>query len=453
MSAKILIVDDVLVLRQAIEQVLVGEGYTVVTAPDGRAALDLFKDEGADLILSDIRMPNMTGIELLQEAKKIKEVPVILMTGFADSCDAPTAYSIGVAGFLPKPFQRDEMIALVQSVLSDTQEPEASQLETEFSRVPVEDFLSGHEIQFDIFIRLTKTKFIKIAHHGEDLDHARVSIYKKKKVEGLYLKKKDYLKYVGINIQLMKESVKSTSIPNKNKLNFIRSTGKVILNKIKFQGLNKETFEDSKSFVESTLSTLGEDARVLELLSVLSRHADYLYAHSVAVSMMAVMIGRSAGWTSHVTLFKLAMGGLFHDIGKKDLGPHLVCKLRKDLTPEEELLLETHPVRGMEILSEMESIPDDVVQIAYQHHENVQGEGYPRGLRRVKIHPMARLIAVASEFCNLIFDGPYGKPISPIEAIVEIEKMVPKKFDPDFFNALQSMFPVSRDSTPSHRAH
>ena len=443
-NVKILLADDQLLPRQAIKKALESAGYKVVTAPDGWTALELLMLEGADIVLTDIRMPTMNGIQLLHQIKQRSQVPVVLMTGFSELCDAAEAHAMGAAGFLAKPFRRDEMTGLIRSLLPGASVPVPPPSEEEFSKIPVEDFICGSEIQFDIYVRLSEKKFVKVAHQGEDIERERIQVYKQKGVHFLYLKKEDYSRYLSFNIELGRLATESSKISNPKKLHLIRHTGETLVQHVRFEGMNQETYEHSKSFIETTLSVLAEDESILNLLNTLSGHTDYLYAHSVAVSMIAVMLARSVGWSSHPTLFKLAMGGLFHDIGKKDLDPALVSKMRKDLTPGEVRLLEAHPTRGLEILGEIKSIPGDVVQVVYQHHENCLGIGYPRGLTRNHIHPMARLVAVADEFCNLVFKGPKSAHMTPIEAVHRIQQTGIGRFDPDFLAALPKLFEAGR---------
>jgi HD-GYP domain-containing protein (c-di-GMP phosphodiesterase class II) len=103
-------------------------------------------------------------------------------------------------------------------------------------------------------------------------------------------------------------------------------------------------------------------------------------------------------------------------------------------------MFELHPQRGVEILKEMSSIPSDVLVVIGQHHENCAGTGYPLRLRRGAIHPMAKLISVASEFCELVIKTPRGPGISPREALVKMESLSANLFDPQFFNALRNLF-------------
>ena len=83
-----------------------------------RMALEHFKKEGADLIVSDLRMPKMTGVELLHEVRQhTPDIPFIIITGFANVDDAIEALRLGASDFIKKPFDMDELQILIEKTL------------------------------------------------------------------------------------------------------------------------------------------------------------------------------------------------------------------------------------------------------------------------------------------------------------------------------------------------
>ena len=84
--ATLLVADDDPAVRESLDRVLTREGYTVVLAPDGQAALERLQTGGIDLVLSDLKMPGLTGLELLPRAKAVApEVDFIMLTAFRDA--------------------------------------------------------------------------------------------------------------------------------------------------------------------------------------------------------------------------------------------------------------------------------------------------------------------------------------------------------------------------------
>ena len=116
--ATLLVADDDPAVRQSLERTLEREGYTVVLAPDGHAALERIRSGGIDLVLSDLRMPGLTGIELLREVKAVSpDLDVIMLTAFGTVEEAVTAMKDGAVDFLTKPFQRAQLIRVIRKAL------------------------------------------------------------------------------------------------------------------------------------------------------------------------------------------------------------------------------------------------------------------------------------------------------------------------------------------------
>src|SRR5881296_3362680 len=116
--ATLLIADDDPGLRQSLERTLTREGYRVILASDGNAALERLQAGGVDLVLTDLKMPGLSGIELLRAVKAIaSEVDVILLTAFGTVEEAVKAMKEGAYDFLTKPFQRAQLLRLISKAL------------------------------------------------------------------------------------------------------------------------------------------------------------------------------------------------------------------------------------------------------------------------------------------------------------------------------------------------
>jgi two-component system response regulator HydG len=117
-QATLLVADDDAAVRLSLERTLTREGYGVVLAPDGQAALDRLRQGGIDLLLSDLKMPGLTGLELLKLAKEVApEVDVILLTAFGTVEEAVRAMKDGAIDFLTKPLQRAQLLRVVRQAL------------------------------------------------------------------------------------------------------------------------------------------------------------------------------------------------------------------------------------------------------------------------------------------------------------------------------------------------
>jgi DNA-binding NtrC family response regulator len=114
----ILVVDDDAVIREGLRRVLGQEGYQVETQPNGRLALDRMQEAAFALLITDLKMPGMSGLEVLQAVKVLQpEMPVILITGYAAIDNAVEVMRSGAADYLAKPFTNEEIVSKVRKAL------------------------------------------------------------------------------------------------------------------------------------------------------------------------------------------------------------------------------------------------------------------------------------------------------------------------------------------------
>jgi PAS domain S-box-containing protein len=118
---RILAVEDEPEVLDVLRAMLTSAGHTVFTAASGREALDLFEREPVDLVLTDLGMPGMTGLALAAELKRRRQLPVLLLTGWADELDASTAPSVDLV--VAKPFTRERLFEALARTLPDRVRP------------------------------------------------------------------------------------------------------------------------------------------------------------------------------------------------------------------------------------------------------------------------------------------------------------------------------------------
>lgn len=119
-NKKILIVDDEPDMRLAIKNVLKIRGYDSLEAGDGKTALELLEKENPDLILLDIRLPGMDGVETLERIRNInKKVPVVMITGYGHIQSAVDIMKLGAQEYLQKPFENHQLIEVVKRFLDN----------------------------------------------------------------------------------------------------------------------------------------------------------------------------------------------------------------------------------------------------------------------------------------------------------------------------------------------
>ena len=107
---KILVVDDEVMVRVVLRKILIKEGYKVLCARDGESAIKKIENETFDLVLLDLKMPGIDGIETLEKIRKInKNIPVILISGYLTNEKVERATKLGISNYIEKPFNLDEV--------------------------------------------------------------------------------------------------------------------------------------------------------------------------------------------------------------------------------------------------------------------------------------------------------------------------------------------------------
>lgn len=124
MAQTILVIDDDDLIRKLVEQFLEGNGYTVITAPDGPAGVEIFEHENPALVVLDVAMPGMSGFETARRMRVIEKrdnrdrTPVILLTAYARSFFKSAGESADIDSFLTKPVPLEQLIGTIQKFLS-----------------------------------------------------------------------------------------------------------------------------------------------------------------------------------------------------------------------------------------------------------------------------------------------------------------------------------------------
>ena len=183
---------------------------------------------------------------------------------------------------------------------------------------------------------------------------------------------------------------------------------------------------------------------VLEFAALQSASA-YTYTHSVNVCVYSLLVARSLGYAPR-DLRVVGAGALLHDVGKL-LCADICCK-PGPLDEEERVRVRQHPQDGFEMLRRHHELHLFVAHMAFQHHERMDGSGYPRGLRGEQILPCARIVAVVDAYDAMTADRPYARARPPDEAMAEILRMTGSALDAVVVQAFMRRMAIYPAGTP-----
>ena len=172
---------------------------------------------------------------------------------------------------------------------------------------------------------------------------------------------------------------------------------RAVMNKIRNRPM--DAVDEAAQLVDDIVDKLlGDDSVTLHLMNGKSEFED-IYFHSLNVSVIAMMIGRAKGYPAD-KIKEIAFASLFHDIGKIRI-PTAIVRKQTPLTEPEKNYLKMHTKYGLEISQNIKEFPDSARRVIEQHHELLDGSGYPLGLKGDDIDELAQVIAVANAFDNL----------------------------------------------------
>lgn len=189
------------------------------------------------------------------------------------------------------------------------------------------------------------------------------------------------------------------------------------------------------STIDSLVDEVLANRHVVYSLSEIRSVDNYTFAHSVNVCVLSCLLGLHFGF-SRDDLRELALGAILHDIGKVKIAPELLAKTgRLDIHEMEEM--KRHPRLGFEMLRDCEGISLRTAHVAYQHHERLDGRGYPRGLKGDAIHPFARIVMVVDTFDAMTSERVYRRAVPQHLSLALIGRMAGRQFPLDVVRALQ----------------
>jgi putative two-component system response regulator len=300
---QILVVDDEMQIRDILQRGLTQAGYECLTAAEAEEALRILASLSVDLVITDISMPGMSGIELMAIVKEKYASDVIVMTGFPEDLSYEEVIGKGASDFIQKPIGIMEMILRVKRVLRER--------------------------------ALIATQF-----------------------------------YIAEQL--------------------------------------RSSVENLKRAMEQTVNALA---------TAMEKRDPYTVGHQQRVAKLACAIAQEIGF-SQEDVEGIRIEGLLHDIGKISIPTDILNKPGR-ISQYEYMLIQEHPQSGYEILKDIR-FEQPIVEVILQHHERVNGSGYPQGLKGRNIMIEAKIMAVADVVEAMASHRPYRPSLGIDKALEEI---------------------------------
>ena len=202
--------------------------------------------------------------------------------------------------------------------------------------------------------------------------------------------------------------------------------------------------QTTANIADSLLDAIQENDAMAIDISALKTSDEYTFKHSVDVATISMIVAKKMGM-SDMEIRELGMAGLLHDVGKTKIPPEILNKPGR-LDDAEFEIMRQHPVYSYHIIQNNEDLPQEVKLAVLQHHEKINGTGYPLSVPGNKIAPYAKVLAVADIYDALVTERPYKCAFCEGEA-VEMIMYVTQELDLFAMeNFLQSMILYPVDS-------
>jgi len=196
----------------------------------------------------------------------------------------------------------------------------------------------------------------------------------------------------------------------------------------------KVNISSIRSQVDNIIDEVSSNGDVMVGMTELKSYDEYSYQHSVSVCVLALMLGISNGY-SRAQLQTLGIGAILHDIGKVNIPVEILNKT-ETLTQNDYSVIQQHPWDGFKIIKNSGEIALLSAHVALQHHERMDGNGYPRALAGQSIHEFGQITAVADMFDALTSDRPYRRAYNNQEAVKIIEEARGRHLSAQFVDLL-----------------
>ena len=470
-DARVLVVDDDRSIVRMLTRGLAAAGYTQVTGVTDSTHVLEHVDSGApDLVVLDLSMPGVDGFQLLAEidARSPEDsfLPVLVFSGRTDQESKEKAFQAGAKDYLTKPVELSEFLLHVDSLLEtrfmsqrlldahDAMERVIGDQAEELHRTDAE------RQQAEDLLRLTQFSVDRAADSVFWLDsEGRVLFVSGATCETLGYTKSELLEMTIFQVD-----------PTLTRARYLRNWGRIkaestvrfetvhrtkdghdfpveaTLNYVVFEGAEyncvfaRDITERKRTAqqLEESLARLRESqATIIQVLSSVTELRDpYTAGHQQRVAEICVAIATRMGLTPE-RIEGLEVAALLHDVGKVSVPPE-VLSIPGKFSLLQRLLVEGHVAAGYEILRPI-ALPWPVAQITLQHHERLDGSGYPSHLKGDQIMLEARILSVADTFEAMTTHRPYRGALEVATALRELEGGRGTLFDPAVVDVCASL--------------
>ncbi len=467
----ILVIDDERPILNLVRSFFDSKGLSCHTTTDPREALEMLEQRLVDLILTDIHMEGMSGVEVLERARSIDpETIVILMTGKPTVDTAIRSLKADAYDYLTKPFDLVDLHAVVTRAL------EKQRLRRE--NAALKDTLTLYQISQAVNASVDEREIVEMVLRSiqKELEADAVALFLLEN-EGLQRwgerREDEHLEAVELRLAERVVSREEALLVDREGNGDVeigpaaraaigvplvghgRVTGAIVALRTDAKRGFHPAHVKTMTILAGNVATVMENTRktrmVIEsrtglveantatigaLVSALDAREHETQVHSIRVTEFALRLAREIDFPDK-QMVNLKFGSMLHDIGKIGISDGILLK-PGPLTEAEWAEMRLHPTIGHRILSDIKFL-GDAAEIVLYHHERWDGTGYPTGLAGEEIPLGARLFTIVDTYDSMTNDRPYRKALDYDAVVSELRRCTGTQFDPALVDAFLSI--------------
>jgi len=441
---QILIVEDERIVGDDIKMIVQRLGYAVSgIAFSGEEAIKKIEKMQPDLVLMDIVLEGeMSGIDAAEIIRSRFNIPVVYLTAYSDKKTLERAKITEPFGYILKPFEDRDLHSTIEmalykhktgNMLMESEEKYRSLAENAHDAIYIST-LDGFLYANPAFEKLTGWK-------KEDLCSKKFNFWDTVHPDDIDLiREREMARKAGKKVPpgnefriLSKDKV--VKIVEANTVNIGKKGDMKEIGILRDITVRKKAEEELKKSLERLQKTFEETINAL--VSALEKRDPYTAGHQRRVTNLACAVAKEMGF-SREQINGLRLAGLVHDVGKIQIPTEILIK-PTNLSEVEFVMIKMHPQIGYDILKSIE-FPYPVAQIVLQHHERMDGSGYPAGISSEEILPEARVLAVADVVEAMSSHRPYRPALGISTALREITKFKGSLYDTEVVDTFWKLF-------------
>ncbi len=258
----------------------------------------------------------------------------------------------------------------------------------------------------------------------------------------LFVLSSDYHLYEKDTQEYISKIVDDPSISNQQKSEIIHDMASETVHELFLRDIRTSKIESFSHIINQTIQVILNDTSAIKAMLGVTSYDYYTYTHCVNVSIYALGFGAFLKLPKE-DLMVLGRGGILHDLGKKNV-PNEIVNKNGSLSDEEFAIMKKHSTYGKELLKQMGETNPMVMKIVEQHHEKLNGNGYPFGLRKGEIEFLAQIVTIADIFDALTTKRSYKPALRTFDALNIMKEHMSDELDHKLLAEFM-IFMVDRD--------